>query len=160
MTTQEITIHTDGSCIGNPGPGGWAAIVRRYQDGEEIKKRAIHGHAQDTTNNRMELVAAINALKQIRRDEPNAITVYSDSEYLILGMNGRVEKWEAKGWRTAGGKPIQNQDLWQGLATIAKGLDVHWRWVKGHNANPQNVEADDLARNAARRRCRSSNTTA
>jgi ribonuclease HI len=152
MTNTEITIHTDGCCLGNPGIGGLAAVVRRYQNGERIKKRAVSNSVPKTTNNKMELMAAITGLRQIKRDEPAKITVFSDSEYVVLGMTERLPKWQSKGWRTAGGKPVKNQDLWKELITVAEGLDVKWQWVRSHSGDPFNEEADALAHQAASKR--------
>ena len=149
MTNTEITIHTDGCCLGNPGKGGFAAVVRRYENGVEIKKRVVSDSSSDTTNNRMELTAAINGLRQIKRDEPAKITVYSDSQYVILGMNERLTNWRVKGWRTASGQPVKNLELWKGLLAAADGLNVQWEWVRGHNGDPRNEEADHVANQAA-----------
>ncbi len=149
MTNNEITIHTDGSCLGNPGRGGWAAVVRRYADGKEIKKRPVHGGVRLTTNNKMEMTAAIQGLRQIKRDEKAQITVYSDSRLLIQGMAEWMPKWQANGWRKAGGKPIANRDLWEDLLAASDGLDVRWQWVRGHAGNPRNEEVDAMAAAAA-----------
>ncbi|WP_170592111.1 ribonuclease HI [Ruegeria arenilitoris] len=154
MAKTEITIHTDGCCLGNPGKGGFAAVVRRYQNGVEIKKRVVSDSAPETTNNQMELMAAIKGLRQIRRNEPAKITVFSDSEYVVLGMTGRLHKWQAKGWRTASGQPVKNQDLWEALLTVSEGLDVKWQWVRGHSGDPFNEEADAIANQAATKRVR------
>ncbi|UWQ15668.1 ribonuclease HI [Aliiroseovarius sp. M344] len=150
MTTSEITIHTDGSCIGNPGKGGCAAIVRRYEDEIEIKKRRVANSAAETTNNRMEMEAALNGLKQIKRDEKARITVYSDSQYLINGMTKWLPSWQQRGWRGASGKSVKNCDLWQALMTVCEGLDVRWVWVRGHDGDERNEEADRLASAMAR----------
>ncbi|MCZ4352645.1 ribonuclease HI [Roseovarius aestuarii] len=149
MTNTEITIHTDGCCLGNPGKGGFAAVVRRYENGVEIKKRVVSDNAPETTNNKMELMAAIAGLRQIMRNEPAKITVYSDSQYVVLGMSERLPKWQAKGWRTASGQPVKNKELWEELLAVADGLDVRWEWVRGHNGDPLNEEADSLANQAA-----------
>lgn len=149
MTNTEITIHTDGCCLGNPGKGGFAAVVRRYASGVEIKKRVISNNAPETTNNKMELMAAIAGLCQIRRTETVKITVFSDSQYVVKGMNERLPKWLAKGWRTAGGQPVKNRELWEKLLSVSEGLNVHWEWVRGHNGDPKNEEAHALANQAA-----------
>lgn len=151
MTTRHITIHTDGSCLGNPGPGGYAAVVRRYEDEKEIKKRPVQGRAADTTNNQMELKAALIGLRQIRRDETSLITVYSDSTYVIDGITKWLPGWQAKNWRTSKGKPVKNQDLWEALTAAADGLNVRWKWVKGHDGDPRNEEVDAMARAEAER---------
>ncbi|MCG7520504.1 ribonuclease HI [Ruegeria sp. Ofav3-42] len=149
MRNTEITIHTDGSCRGNPGRGGWAAVVRRYEDGNEIKKRPVCGSVTHTTNNRMEMTAAIKGIRQIRRDEKAQITVYSDSRLLIQGMTKWVPKWQTNGWRNAGGKPVENRDLWGELLAASDGLNVQWEWVRGHAGDPRNEEVDGLAVAAA-----------
>lgn len=149
MTNTEITIHTDGCCLGNPGKGGFAAVVRRYANGVEIKKRVVSNNAPETTNNRMELMAAIEGLRQVARNEPAKITVFSDSQYVVLGMTERLAKWRAKGWRTAGGQPVKNREFWEALLAVSEGLDVQWEWVRGHNGDLLNEEADALANLAA-----------
>ncbi|MCK8484330.1 ribonuclease HI [Aliiroseovarius sp. S2029] len=145
MTTSEFTIHTDGSCIGNPGKGGCAAIIRRYERDTEIEKLTIADSAVDTTNNRMELEAALNGLKQIKRDEKARVTVYSDSQYLINGMTKWLLSWQQKGWRGSNGKNVKNRDLWEALIAVCEGLDVHWVWVRGHDGDIRNEEADKMA---------------
>ncbi|RED12892.1 ribonuclease HI [Pontivivens insulae] len=147
--TTEITIHTDGCCKGNPGRGGYAAVVRRREGGVEVKKRVVKGSSGLTTNNQMELMAAISGLSQIRRDEQSKVIVFSDSQYLVLGMNERLMKWQKNNWRTASGKPVKNQAHWERLLTVASGLSVEWRWVQGHSGDPLNEEADLLANAAA-----------
>lgn len=154
MANTEITVHTDGCCLGNPGKGGFAAVLRRYENGVEIKKRVVSDHAPDTTNNRMELMAAITGLRQIKRNDPAKITVFSDSQYVVLGMSERLTKWKAKGWRTASGQPVKNQEQWETLLAVAQGLNVQWEWVRGHNGDPRNEEADLLANNAAFKQAR------
>lgn len=149
MNNTEITIHTDGCCLGNPGKGGFAAVVRRYANGVEIKKRVVSNNAPETTNNRMELMAAIEGLRQIVRNEQAKITVFSDSQYVVLGMTERLPKWRSKGWRTANGQPVKNQELWEALLAVVDGLDVHWEWVRGHDGDTRNEEADALANQAA-----------
>ena len=151
MTNTEITIHTDGCCLGNPGKGGFAAVVRRYENGTEIKKRVVSDSAGQTTNNKMELMAAIDGLRQISRNEAAKIRVFSDSQYVVLGMTERLSKWQAKGWRTASGQPVKNRELWETLLAVADGLDVRWEWVRGHSGDPRNEEADALANQAALR---------
>lgn len=149
MTNTEITIHTDGSCLGNPGRGGWAATLRRYEGGKEIKKRSIHGGAKHTTNNRMELTAAIQGLKKIKKNEKAEITVYSDSKLLIQGMTDWHHKWQTNGWRKAGGKEVANKDLWLQLLAACEGKNVRWEWVRWHNGDCRNEEADAIASRAA-----------
>lgn len=154
MTKTEITIHSDGCCLGNPGKGGFAAVVRRYENGVEIKKRVVSNNAPETTNNKMELTAAIAGLRQIMRNEPAKITVISDSQYIVLGMTERLPKWKTKGWRTASGQPVKNREHWEELLAVSEGLDVQWQWVRGHNGDPLNEEADALAHEAASRKSR------
>lgn len=149
MTNTEITIHTDGSCLGNPGRGGWAATLRRYEGGKEVKKRSINGGVKHTTNNRMEMTAAIQGLKKIKKGEKAQITVYSDSRLLIQGMTDWHHKWQTNGWRKAGGKPVENRDLWEELLTVTHELNVQWEWVRGHAGDRRNEEVDAMAANAA-----------
>lgn len=151
MTIQEITIHTDGCCLGNPGKGGYAAVVRRYKGGTEIKKRVVTGAKAMTTNNQMEMKAAIEGLRQLSRSESDKITVYSDSLLLVRGMNEWLPNWQARNWRSSSGKPAANQELWKELLAASEGLQVNWQWVRGHNGEPHNEEADGLANAAAER---------
>ena len=136
-----VRIFTDGACSGNPGPGGWGAVLR-YQD----TVREITGSENPTTNNRMELLAAISALEALRR--PVTVDLYTDSSYLRNGMTGWLRGWKRNGWRTASGRPVKNADLWQRLETAAQLHDVTWHWVRGHAGNPDNERADRLARGA------------
>jgi ribonuclease HI len=136
-----VDIYTDGACRGNPGPGGWAAIL--MSGGRE---RELAGAESATTNNRMELLAVINALAALKRRVQ--ARVYTDSQYVRLGMTEWLALWKARGWRTADRKPVRNQDLWQQLDQLAAGHDIEWHWVKGHSGNPGNERCDALA-NAA-----------
>jgi len=154
MTNTEITVHTDGCCLGNPGKGGFAAVVRRYENGVEIEKQVVSDHAPDTTNNRMELMAAITGLRQIKPNEPAKITVFSDSQYVVLGMTERLPKWRSKGWRTASGQSVKNRELWETLLAVSEGLNVQWEWVRGHSGDPRNEEADLLAKQVASKQAR------
>lgn len=140
-----IEIWTDGSCRPNPGPGGWAAILRNA----EGRTREVSGREADTTNNRMELRAAIAGLEALKR--PARVTVYADSEYVVRGMTLWLPRWKRCRWRTAKGKPVVNADLWGRLAAAAEGHEVAWRWTQGHAGDPMNARADALA-NAARER--------
>lgn len=142
-----IEIWTDGSCRPNPGPGGWAAIMRNSSGAE----KRISGAERDTTNNRMELVGAIRALDALSC--PRLVTMHLDSEYVLLGVTARLAKWKAKGWRTADGKPVMNADLWSRLENAAARHEVTWRWVRGHAGEPMSERADALA-NTARERLR------
>lgn len=137
---KSITIYTDGACKGNPGPGGWGALL---QFGEHVKE--LKGGEPLTTNNRMELMAVIQALKALKA--PCHITFYLDSEYVRKGITEWITGWKAKGWRTASKQPVKNADLWQTLdALVAEsGHRIDWRWVKGHAGDPGNERADALA---------------
>jgi ribonuclease HI len=140
MNVNHVEIHTDGACKGNPGPGGWGALLR---SGEHV--REIFGGELETTNNRMELTAVIEALVALKR--PCKITLYLDSEYVRKGITEWIHGWKAKGWRTAAKQPVKNADLWQKLdALVAQsGHQIEWRWVKGHAGDPGNERADALA---------------
>jgi len=137
-----VVIHTDGSCSGNPGPGGWGAVLA-FGD---VSKELSGGEAQ-TTNNRMELTAAIRALQALKR--PCNVQLHTDSEYLRQGITAWVARWKANGWTTAARKPVKNQELWQELEAAASQHVVDWRWVKGHAGDPGNERADALARAGA-----------
>jgi ribonuclease HI len=134
-----VDIYTDGACSGNPGPGGWGAILRH--GGSE---REISGGEADTTNNRMELMAAIRALEALTR--PVTARVHTDSTYVKDGITKWMAQWKVRGWRTAAKKPVKNVDLWQRLDAAAAGHDVSWHWVRGHSGHPENERADELAR--------------
>jgi ribonuclease HI len=135
---KTVLIHTDGACRGNPGPGGWGA---RLEFNGKVKE--LCGGEDDTTNNRMELMAAIQALEALK--EPCRVTLYTDSNYVRSGITEWLKGWKAKGWRTADKKPVKNQDLWQRLDAAAAAHEVDWRWVKGHAGDPGNEAADRLA---------------
>jgi ribonuclease HI len=135
----EVEIFTDGACSGNPGPGGWAAILR-YRDTE----RELAGGAAMTTNNRMEMTAAIEALAALNR--PCRVRVYTDSQYLRDGIMRWLPQWKARAWRTADKKPVKNIDLWQRLEETAAAHQIEWIWVRGHAGHPENERADALAR--------------
>ncbi len=141
---KKITIHTDGACLGNPGPGGWAAIL---SNGEVT--REIHGGEPDTTNNRMEMTAAIAGLSALK--EPCQVSLTTDSEYLRLGITRWIKNWVRNGWRTAARKPVKNADLWQQLQQLVEIHQVEWYWVKGHAGHPQNERCDALASQEAER---------
>lgn len=136
---NRVTIYTDGACSGNPGPGGWGAILRF---GEH--EREMSGGEQETTNNRMELTAAIEALNALKR--PCAIDLYTDSTYVRSGIMEWLDGWKRRNWRTAANKPVKNADLWQALDEAQLRHDVTWHWVKGHAGHPENERADELAR--------------
>ena len=137
-----VIIHTDGSCLLNPGPGGWAAILQ-WQGNE----RELVGSEPDTTNNRMELTAAIRALDAVTR--AMTIDLHTDSRYVMNGVQDWMSRWKANGWKTAAKKPVANQDLWQQLDAVVTNHDVRWHWVKGHAGNSLNERCDNLARSAA-----------
>ena len=136
---KHVTIFTDGACSGNPGPGGWGAILRYNQVEKELS-----GGEKETTNNRMELTAAISALSALK--EPCKVTLYSDSKYLVDGMSkGWAKGWRARGWRKSDGKPALNPDLWQQLLDLFERHEVELVWIKGHNEHPENERCDRLA---------------
>jgi ribonuclease HI len=134
-----VEIFTDGACSGNPGPGGWGAILRWRG-----KEREIWGGEADTTNNRMELTAAIQALETLNRGV--SVILYTDSTYVKDGITSWISGWKARNWKTAAKKPVKNVDLWQALDEAVSKHDVEWRWVKGHAGHPENERADELAR--------------
>ena len=145
MTDQPdnlVTIFTDGSCLSNPGPGGWAAVLR-WRDNE----KEIVGHEADTTNNRMELKAAIMGLNAVTWAMP--IALHTDSRYVMNGVQDWMPRWKANGWKTASKKPVANQDLWEQLDQAVQRHDITWLWVKGHAGNEFNERCDQLARSAA-----------
>jgi ribonuclease HI len=139
---KQVEVHTDGACLGNPGPGGWAALLR--WGGIE---RELAGGEADTTNNRMELMAAIAALEALR--EPCTVILTTDSQYVRQGILDWLANWIRRGWKTAGGDPVKNRDLWERLQAAAAPHAVDWRWVKGHSGHPENERVDQLARIAA-----------
>lgn len=136
---NRVTIYTDGACSGNPGPGGWGVILRFGE-----REKELCGGEEETTNNRMELTAAIEALKALTR--PCAVDLYTDSTYVRSGINEWIEGWKRKNWRTSQNKPVKNADLWQALDAARERHDVTWHWVKGHAGHPDNERADELAR--------------
>jgi ribonuclease HI len=138
---KPVVIYTDGACRGNPGPGGWAALLR---SGEH--ERALSGAEPATTNNRMELRAVIEALGALKRRV--AVQLYTDSEYVRRGITEWLPAWKLRRWRTAAGKPVKNQDLWEALDALAAGHDIEWHWIPGHAGVPGNERVDALA-NAA-----------
>ncbi len=135
---KPVEVFTDGACRGNPGPGGWGAILRHEQ-----REKELYGGERATTNNRMELTAAIRALEALT--ERCRVEITTDSVYVKDGITKWLEGWRARGWRTAKNKPVKNQDLWMRLAELVEGHDVHWHWVKGHAGHPENERADALA---------------
>ena len=137
-----VEIHTDGACLGNPGPGGWAALLRC-----KGREREVVGGEADTTNNRMELMAAIAALETL--SEACEIVLHTDSQYVRQGITQWMANWVRRGWKTAAGAPVKNRDLWERLHAAAQRHVIDWRWVKGHSGNPDNERVDVLARDEA-----------
>jgi ribonuclease HI len=137
-----VVIYTDGACLGNPGPGGWAALIRT--DGGE---RALQGREAHSTNNRMELMAALEALQAL--GQPSQVEFYTDSQYLRRGVTEWLSGWQARGWKRKGGK-LANIELWQALAKAILRHEIHWHWVKGHSASRDNQRVDRLANEAMR----------
>ena len=139
---MKYTIYTDGTCSGNPGPGGWGAVIFD----EKEKQNNISGKVKDTTNNRMELMAPIMALKKIK--SRSDITIFTDSKYVKNGITEWIKKWEKNGWKSSSRKPIKNKDLWMKLNDLCQKNKVSWKWVKGHSNNKYNTLADELATQA------------
>lgn len=139
--TPKVVIYTDGACSGNPGPGGWGAVMFW---GDSVKE--IYGGEALTTNNRMELMAAIQALETLRR--PCRVELHTDSQYVKNGITQWISAWKARGWKTAGRDPVKNEDLWKRLDQARLRHDVDWRWIKGHAGHEHNERADALARKA------------
>jgi len=137
-TKSSIEIYTDGACRGNPGPGGWGALLIAGKH-----EKTLHGGEPETTNNRMELTAAIEALNALTG--PRKVVLHTDSKYVMDGINKWMPNWKERGWKTSAKKPVKNQDLWQALDEAANRHEIDWRWVKGHNGNPGNEKADELA---------------
>ena len=137
-----ITIYTDGSCLANPGNGGWAAIIN-----ENNKKKIISGNEKNTTNNRMELLAPINALREIKSG--TKIKIYTDSQYVKNGITEWINTWLKNDWKTSKKENVKNKDLWVELYNLTKFLDIQWIWIKAHDGNPLNEEVDLLAKKAA-----------
>jgi ribonuclease HI len=133
-----IKIYTDGACSGNPGPGGWGALLR-WNDHE----KELSGGEADTTNNRMEMTAVIMALEALKK--PSTVDLYSDSKYVLQGITEWLPGWKARGWKTADKKPVKNQDLWERIDSLIARHDVRFHWVKGHNGHEENERVDKLA---------------
>ncbi|MBL8472546.1 MAG: ribonuclease HI [Rhodocyclaceae bacterium] len=141
---DEVEIFTDGACSGNPGPGGWGAILRLVSGDRAGLEKELWGGVPDTTNNRMELAAVIEALRSLKR--PVSLRVYTDSQYVQKGISEWVPNWKRRGWQTADRKPVKNKDLWQELERLAAPHQIEWRWVRGHSGHAENERADALAR--------------
>jgi ribonuclease HI len=138
---NEVVIYTDGACRGNPGPGGWGALLRSGPH-----EKALSGFEAATTNNRMELTAALMALRALK--QPSRVVLWTDSEYLRKGMTEWLPGWRARGWKTAAKQPVKNADIWQALIEVAEPHTIDWRWVKGHAGDPGNEAVDKLATEA------------
>tara|TARA_B100002052_G_scaffold157072_1_gene143147 strand:- start:3177 stop:3635 length:459 start_codon:yes stop_codon:yes gene_type:complete len=138
---NKIHIYTDGACKGNPGIGGWGALLKYSKSTKELK-----GYELETTNNRMELIAVIEALRAIKEDLK--IEIITDSQYVKNGINNWIVNWKNNGWRTAAKKPVKNKDLWQELDDLVQNYRIKWKWVKGHSGDPGNERADQLANDA------------
>lgn len=140
----DLYAYTDGACSGNPGPGGWGAVLIA-RDGETVlKERELNGGEAHTTNNKMELMAAIAALEALER--PSTLTIVTDSAYVKDGISSWIHGWKKRGWKTAGNKPVKNEGLWKRLDAATQRHNVTWEWVKGHAGHPENERADELAR--------------
>jgi len=140
MSDDLVDIYTDGACSGNPGPGGWGVVMRW-----KGKDKELSGAEPDTTNNRMELMAAIRGLEALKRGV-NGVRIHTDSTYVKDGITKWIHGWKKNGWKTAAKKPVKNQDLWQRLDTALADHDVAWHWIKGHSGHPENERCDELAR--------------
>jgi ribonuclease HI len=138
MSNETVEIFTDGACRGNPGPGGWGAILRAHG-----REKELFGGEAATTNNRMELTAVIRALEALKR--PSHVRLYTDSQYVQKGISEWIHTWKRKAWRTADKKPVKNEDLWRRLDELAAQHEVEWHWVRGHDGHPENERADKLA---------------
>ena len=136
---EKIVIYTDGGCRGNPGIGGWGVWLR-YKDHD----KKLKGYELNTTNNKMELTASIRALESIKSSDIN-VDLYTDSKYVIQGINDWIEGWKAKSWKTANKKPVKNKELWKELDNLSNNHEIEWKWVKGHAGHPGNEKADQLA---------------
>ena len=139
-----IVAYTDGACSGNPGPGGWGALLQAQDGDRVVKERELKGGEAATTNNRMELLAAITALESLTR--PSQVTVVTDSAYVKNGVTSWLHGWKRNGWKTAAKKPVKNEDLWRRLDEAQSRHSVTWEWIKGHAGHPENERADALAR--------------
>ena len=144
MTNDVVEIFTDGACSGNPGPGGWAALIRNHED-----ERILSGGERSTTNNRMEMTAAIVALESLL--SPRKVRLSTDSQYLHLGITEWINNWKKKGWVTSSKKPVKNVDLWQRLEHASARHEIEWKWVRGHNLHVENELVDEAAKKAMKK---------
>ena len=140
----DLFAYTDGACSGNPGPGGWGCLMIAREGGQIVKQKDLNGGAPATTNNQMELLAAISALESLTK--PSRITIVTDSAYVKDGITSWIHGWKKRGWKTAANKPVKNEDLWKRLDAATQAHQVTWQWVKGHAGHPENERADELAR--------------
>ena len=140
----ELFAYTDGACSGNPGPGGWGALMIARDGGKVVKTRELNGGEAHTTNNKMELMAAIAALEALKTN--TRLTIVTDSSYVKDGITSWIFGWKKRGWKTAANKPVKNEELWRRLDAATQAHDVTWQWVKGHAGHPENERADELAR--------------
>ena len=140
----DLFAYTDGACSGNPGPGGWGVLMLAREAGAVVKEKTLSGGEADTTNNRMELMAAISALEALTR--PTVLTIVTDSAYVKNGITEWMAGWKRKGWRLASGQPVKNEDLWRRLDAARLPHQVQWTWIKGHAGHAENERADELAR--------------
>lgn len=138
---KKVELYTDGACRGNPGPGGWGVLLR-YEEQE----RELYGYQAEATNNQMELMAAIRGLEALK--QPCEVSLTTDSKYVLQGMTEWLAGWKRKGWRSASGQPVKNQDLWQRLDSAAQPHKIKWSWVRGHTGHPDNERVDGLANRA------------
>lgn len=141
---MQVKVFTDGACSGNPGPGGWGAILQAVKNKKIVSEKEIYGGEQITTNNRMELMAAIKALESLKIQ--SQVTIITDSKYLKDGMTKWINNWLSNNWRNSTNKEIKNIDLWKKINTLSQSHEIQWKWVKGHNAHVENERADYLAR--------------
>ncbi len=141
---SNILAYTDGACSGNPGPGGWGVLLQAKQGSEILKELELYGGEKDTTNNRMELVAAISCLETL--DKPTSLTIFTDSNYVKGGITDWMKNWKINDWKTTNKKSVKNVDLWKRLDKACQKHDVSWKWVKGHSGHLENERADALAR--------------
>ena len=137
--SKQVEIYTDGACSGNPGPGGWGALLR-----SGVHEKELSGGEHETTNNRMEMMAVIEALKSLKKSSD--VVLYTDSKYVLQGITEWMDGWKAKNWKTASKKPVKNKDLWMDIDKLVQEHTVKFIWVKGHNGHPENERADELAR--------------
>ncbi len=140
----DLYAYTDGACSGNPGPGGWGVLLRAMEGDRIVRERELNGGEAQTTNNRMELMAAISALEALKK--PSKLTIVTDSNYVKDGITKWIHGWKKNGWRNAAKKPVKNAELWQRLDAATHRHDITWEWIRGHTGHPENERADELAR--------------